>query len=718
MKNVFSRITDAVLLALLTPCVFWCIASSFSLNLDLLSLFVCSFLSSALFSLFFLLVKRKRLLFAGSLLMIVLYVLFIVLKISEIVGQLEYAVNGVLGEYSKYLPVQSRIIISENYEHSATLLFILLEILLLFFFTASLVKIRSVLPIVLISGIFLVPCFILVNTCPSVVPLFIVLALCGTLIIVSSVHKHSLRYGGVFSIGALAVIFGILLSVFAFNPPSTFERSPWQDEMLVEIKNKAGFGEAKTDDKNSVIINKDSIERQNLRESEDLNNAGHLQQVHQPVMQLNGGKEGMMYLRGMAYANYENNVWSILSDEQMKNYPENYNVFNMTDISGEKKRLKIVTGNSEELLYTPYYLSGSDEGISALADICILNDGALQSYELDYKPYEAQLMEIDRNDEEYGKYREFVYENYLHISMENLFVLTTIGEQYGIDPSENDFDLIQDIKNLVSTSASYSLETERVTPGSDIATWLFTDSDTGYCVHFATAAAMMLRAYGIPSRYVTGYYVYNKGGSYTTVTSDNAHAWVEYFIDGCGWVPLEATPASFTPAAYDDAEPFDEQTEGATDESDEQYEQTESRSTEAASSSEQESDENSQSVTVSTNNNGIYVIIVLAIILSLALALELRYLIVVFLRRRRFNLNNRNRSALYIFKYILKCSACLKEPVPSEIRDIAEKAKFSRHILNRSETEKLKSYADQCADKIYSRCGMLKKIYYKIIIII
>lgn len=101
------------------------------------------------------------------------------------------------------------------------------------------------------------------------------------------------------------------------------------------------------------------------------------------------------------------------------------------------------------------------------------------------------------------------------------------------------------IANYVRGSASYDLRTPRM-PGeeNDFALWFLEDSDTGYCVHFATATAVLLRAAGINARYVEGYTFYAQEGEEVTVREEKAHAWVEYYQTGIGWVVLEATPAS------------------------------------------------------------------------------------------------------------------------------------------------------------------------------
>ena len=75
----------------------------------------------------------------------------------------------------------------------------------------------------------------------------------------------------------------------------------------------------------------------------------------------------------------------------------------------------------------------------------------------------------------------------------------------------------------------------------DFVLHFLTQSRQGYCVHFASAAAVMLRALDIPARYVSGYVAVVQGGR-ADVPDSAAHAWVEYYLDGFGWLPLEATP--------------------------------------------------------------------------------------------------------------------------------------------------------------------------------
>lgn len=70
----------------------------------------------------------------------------------------------------------------------------------------------------------------------------------------------------------------------------------------------------------------------------------------------------------------------------------------------------------------------------------------------------------------------------------------------------------------------------------------------GYSVHYATAATLMLRYFGVPARYVEGYFLSAEeaqryaAGEEIVLTENHAHAWAEYYLSGVGFVPFEVTP--------------------------------------------------------------------------------------------------------------------------------------------------------------------------------
>jgi transglutaminase-like putative cysteine protease len=72
---------------------------------------------------------------------------------------------------------------------------------------------------------------------------------------------------------------------------------------------------------------------------------------------------------------------------------------------------------------------------------------------------------------------------------------------------------------------------------------------SAHCEYFASATVVLLRAAGIPARYVTGFLAHESDGDETVVRQRDAHAWAEAWIDGAGWITVDATPADGTPEA-------------------------------------------------------------------------------------------------------------------------------------------------------------------------
>ncbi|MCH7822478.1 MAG: DUF3488 domain-containing transglutaminase family protein [Proteobacteria bacterium] len=71
------------------------------------------------------------------------------------------------------------------------------------------------------------------------------------------------------------------------------------------------------------------------------------------------------------------------------------------------------------------------------------------------------------------------------------------------------------------------------------------DTRRGFCEHYASAFAVMMRAAGIPSRIVLGYQggEMNPMGDYLIVRQADAHAWTEIWLDGVGWYRVDPTAA-------------------------------------------------------------------------------------------------------------------------------------------------------------------------------
>lgn len=107
------------------------------------------------------------------------------------------------------------------------------------------------------------------------------------------------------------------------------------------------------------------------------------------------------------------------------------------------------------------------------------------------------------------------------------------------------------IRIFLTRNYSYSMEAPTVPEGEDFIHYFLDESKTGYSIHYASAAVLMFRMFGIPARYVVGYaapqnlFTAQPDGTYTAVLrDDNSQAWVEVYLEGEGWTPMEMTPGA------------------------------------------------------------------------------------------------------------------------------------------------------------------------------
>ena len=104
--------------------------------------------------------------------------------------------------------------------------------------------------------------------------------------------------------------------------------------------------------------------------------------------------------------------------------------------------------------------------------------------------------------------------------------------------------LIDALLQMFQSEFSYTLEPGKLAVENPIDDFLF-NAKRGYCEHFASSTAFVLRAAGIPARIATGYQggQWSSDESYLLVTQAAAHAWVEVWLDTRGWVRLDPTTA-------------------------------------------------------------------------------------------------------------------------------------------------------------------------------
>ena len=147
-------------------------------------------------------------------------------------------------------------------------------------------------------------------------------------------------------------------------------------------------------------------------------------------------------------------------------------------------------------------------------------------------------------------YNGFVYDHYTYISEaeESLFdkVLGGSGNQ-----SQGHIEYktaIQLIQKTLEEQILYTDYPAFETDSEEGVLDAFFEENKGYDVHYATAATLMFRYFGIPARYVEGYLITPEdvedvsSGGEIHVPMDRMHAWTEIYVDGIGFVPIEVSP--------------------------------------------------------------------------------------------------------------------------------------------------------------------------------
>lgn len=269
----------------------------------------------------------------------------------------------------------------------------------------------------------------------------------------------------------------------------------------------------------------------------DLAAATGERQLQELLMRFTAGRSGYVYLRHCSYGSYTGTGWSTATE-----YPGG-TVCNFAAravaSSGlaetEEIRIELVTAESE-LLYLPYYTqrdfdsdayargSGSEYSLTRL-----VYEGSHRTLALPQELRDAEL-----------SYRQFVYGSYLALPESTRAALLDIAGENALK-AEDVLESVSRVAEFVRNSGVYNIYTQPY-PSEDYAVYLLTEGGEGYCIHFATAATAMYRALGIPARLVTGVLVKAEVDTPVEVRRLNEHAWVEVYLDGTGWLPVEVTP--------------------------------------------------------------------------------------------------------------------------------------------------------------------------------
>jgi protein-glutamine gamma-glutamyltransferase len=111
--------------------------------------------------------------------------------------------------------------------------------------------------------------------------------------------------------------------------------------------------------------------------------------------------------------------------------------------------------------------------------------------------------------------------------------------------AEDELAVVRRVEDYLLRQERFRYTTDVGPPdGEPLLEFLF-HTHAGYCQHFAGAAALLLRSAGVPTRVVVGFATGELIGHDTWAVRDkDAHAWIEVYFPGVGWVPFNPTPAS------------------------------------------------------------------------------------------------------------------------------------------------------------------------------
>lgn len=305
----------------------------------------------------------------------------------------------------------------------------------------------------------------------------------------------------------------------------------------------------------------------------NLQNLGAFNKSNKTAIEVTMEKPQKLYLKGFVGEVYTEKGWKGLENSVLSGYSEDFYILHkngyyaqnsvsnavnaVMEIENRSLSIKNISACSKQS-YIPYMIKNADFDMLKIGDV---TSNLGKSYTASYIPSglsEWYLSQVNLSEKQ-GKdkkvdeylaneyiYREFVKENYLSLPKT---AYTAIEKALDGKKASSPTEIISTILLFLESGAVKYDETVVTANGDrDFLTYFLEQNPRGYSVHYATAAALMLRYYGIPARYVEGYFLSDGDAAeygenrIITLTENHAHAWCEYYLEGVGWVPFEVTP--------------------------------------------------------------------------------------------------------------------------------------------------------------------------------
>lgn len=260
-----------------------------------------------------------------------------------------------------------------------------------------------------------------------------------------------------------------------------------------------------------------------------------------PVFFVKTEKKQTVFLRGRSYGDYTGSSWgeAVPYTGIASKSPLLYAAERLKAISGFNAKEYMIRIKGTTDFYTTYFSTSFSENM--LSDV--MGYTSSEEYSVFFYDFEETRELLYNSDAlsntEIDEYTKWVYEYYLNIDpslKKQLIDIAAANGVYATSPT-----LLADVVYYLHSTTKYNLNYGEYPEGVDTIIYFLTTAKEGICTHYAGAAALLYRAYGIPARVVVGYKCQTNAGEWTPVTAP-AHAWVEIYMDGV-WYPIEATPS-------------------------------------------------------------------------------------------------------------------------------------------------------------------------------
>ena len=432
----------------------------------------------------------------------------------------------------------------------------------------------------------------------------------------------------------------------------------------------------------------DDILWQNGSGALDLTQNSSVEDLEKEFLRIRPVQDGSYYLRAVSYGDYAGTGW-LPADESIGSSSLSFTAQSMLAAGAEEKRLSIQELTNLKYRCLPYFSTEAKSYDSFVPASLSSSYTGIYVSTPDLTPLlriPAQLADTEES------YRLYAHRVYTTLPEDTRSALLQLCANVGLTADSG--DIVTEVARYVQASGTYDVDTPAY-PSNDYALYFLTVSHRGYCIHFATAATAIYRALGIPARITEGFLVSAKGGEATIVRGENAHAWVEVYQDGLGWLPVEVTGQAGLHAEAREANIPEPTAEPAPAE-------TEERAPEPQPAASQPTpmpvgvvtDASAPSASASRAASALWKVFrFLLVLLALLAVFPLRRVLLLHWRERRYSQPDARRAVIYMYQMAQR-AAVFGVKTSSALQSAAEKAAFSSHAITESERIHCKAALD------------------------